>query len=237
MGLYSCSGNRLKKKTFHFVLGSSQLTNNVIVSGEQRKDLVICIYVSILPQTPLPSRLPHNTEQSAMCYTVGRSFLVIHVKYSREFGMDMYTLEIGLNRSEWRKQWGKIRELSRRWGTVHMDNLRRFQNMRHIFSLLSILGDTKDELCSRAPRCYFLPPYFFFYWFDHVSSPLSKRIDRSLLENSVYLVRGWRPWKGSDDLPDPVSSLSPVDVEERSRSCEAHLPGHAWKAYQCHRCQ
>ena len=27
--------------------------------------------LSILPQTPLPSTLPHNTEQGSMCYTVG----------------------------------------------------------------------------------------------------------------------------------------------------------------------
>ena len=30
----------------------------------------IHIHVSILPQTPLPSRLPHNTEQSSLCYAV-----------------------------------------------------------------------------------------------------------------------------------------------------------------------
>ena len=29
------------------------------------------IHVSVLPQTPLRSRLPQNTEQSSMCYTVG----------------------------------------------------------------------------------------------------------------------------------------------------------------------
>ena len=33
-------------------------------------------YVSILPQTPLPSRL-HNIEQSSMCYTVGPCWLFI----------------------------------------------------------------------------------------------------------------------------------------------------------------
>ena len=27
------------------------------------------MYVAILPQTPLPSRLPHNIEQSSLCYT------------------------------------------------------------------------------------------------------------------------------------------------------------------------
>ena len=36
------------------------------------------IYVSILPEIPLPSRLPHNTEFPVL-YT--RSLLVIHFKY------------------------------------------------------------------------------------------------------------------------------------------------------------
>ena len=58
--------------TFYFVLGYSQLTKNiVIVSAEQWRDSAIQIHISILPQTPLPSRLPHNIEQSSMCYTVG----------------------------------------------------------------------------------------------------------------------------------------------------------------------
>ena len=34
----------------------------VVVSGEQGKDLAIHTYVSILPQTPFPSRLAYNTE-------------------------------------------------------------------------------------------------------------------------------------------------------------------------------
>ena len=47
------------------------LTNSfVIVSGQQCRDSAIHIHVSILPQTPLQSRLPHNIEQSSMCYTV-----------------------------------------------------------------------------------------------------------------------------------------------------------------------
>ena len=37
--------------------------NNVIVSGEQQMDSVIHVHASILPQAPLPSRLPHNVEQ------------------------------------------------------------------------------------------------------------------------------------------------------------------------------
>ena len=56
--------------TFYFVLRCSQLTNNAIASGEQQRDSAIHIHVSILPQPPLPFRLPHNIEQSSMCYTV-----------------------------------------------------------------------------------------------------------------------------------------------------------------------
>ena len=40
-------------------------------------DSAICIHVSILPQTPLPSRFPHNFEQSFLCYTVGPCWLSI----------------------------------------------------------------------------------------------------------------------------------------------------------------
>ena len=58
--------------TFYFVLGYSQITSNaVIVSGEQQRDSDIHVYVSLSPQTPLPSSLAHNTEQSSMRYTVG----------------------------------------------------------------------------------------------------------------------------------------------------------------------
>ena len=63
--------------TFYFVLGYNRLTNNVvIVSREQRRDSAINTHVSIGPQTPLPSRLPHNMEQNSLCYTVlvGYSF-------------------------------------------------------------------------------------------------------------------------------------------------------------------
>ena len=64
--------------TFYFVLEYSCLTNNVvIVSGEQRKDSVIHIPVSILSQTPLPSRLPRNIEQSSLCYTAGPCWLPV----------------------------------------------------------------------------------------------------------------------------------------------------------------
>ena len=65
-------------KLFYFVLVYGQLINNVvIVSGEQRRDSAIHIHVSILSSTPLPSRLPHNTEQSSLSYTVGPCYLFI----------------------------------------------------------------------------------------------------------------------------------------------------------------
>ena len=49
----------------------------VIVSGELQRDSAIHICVSILPQTPLLSRLPYNIEQSSMCYIVGPCWLSI----------------------------------------------------------------------------------------------------------------------------------------------------------------
>ena len=50
----------------------------MIISGGQQKDSAIHIHISIVPQTPLPSRLPCNIEQSSMCYGI----LVMHLKYS-----------------------------------------------------------------------------------------------------------------------------------------------------------
>ena len=47
----------------------------MIVSGEQQRDPAIHKHVSILPQTPLRSRLPQNIEQSSLCYTVGPCWL------------------------------------------------------------------------------------------------------------------------------------------------------------------
>ena len=64
---------------FNFLLyfGVHQINNNVIVSGGQQKDSAIHIHVSIFPQTPFPSRLPHNIEQSSLCYTTGPCWLSI----------------------------------------------------------------------------------------------------------------------------------------------------------------
>ena len=55
------------------------MNNVVIVSGEQQRDSAIHMHVSILPQTPLPSRRPH-TQHSSLCNS--RSLLIIHFKYS-----------------------------------------------------------------------------------------------------------------------------------------------------------
>ena len=49
----------------------------LIVSGGQQRDSAIHIHVSILPQTPVPSRLPHNIEQSSLCCAVGLCWLSI----------------------------------------------------------------------------------------------------------------------------------------------------------------
>ena len=43
------------------------------VSGRQQRSLARHIHVSILPQTPFPSRLQHNIEQSSLCAMLGRS--------------------------------------------------------------------------------------------------------------------------------------------------------------------
>ena len=41
----------------------------MIVPGAEQRDSAIHAHVSILPQTPLPSRLPCNIKQSSMCST------------------------------------------------------------------------------------------------------------------------------------------------------------------------
>ena len=50
--------------------------------------------MSIPPYTLLPSRLPHDIEQSSLCYTVGPCWLSISNR--AVFGMDMYTLLLSL---------------------------------------------------------------------------------------------------------------------------------------------
>ena len=55
------------------------------VSGRWQRDSAIYVHVSILPQIPFPSRLPHDIEQSSLCYAYSRSLLVICLKYSRVY--------------------------------------------------------------------------------------------------------------------------------------------------------
>ena len=59
-----------------FFMVYSQLAN-VIVSSENWRYPAIHTHVSILSQTPLPYRLPHNIEESSLCYTVGPCWLSI----------------------------------------------------------------------------------------------------------------------------------------------------------------
>ena len=54
--------NNFSLFNFLFCIGVEPVNNTVIVSGEQGRDSAVHIHVSILPQTPLLSRLPHNTE-------------------------------------------------------------------------------------------------------------------------------------------------------------------------------
>ena len=57
----------IKKKNFLLCIEVELINNVVMVSGEQERDSAIRIHVSILPQTHLPSRLPHNTEDQSFC--------------------------------------------------------------------------------------------------------------------------------------------------------------------------
>ena len=62
---------------FLFCIGVQPVNNVVTVSSGQHGDSVTYIHVSILPQTALPSRLPHNNEQNSLCYTVGTCWLCV----------------------------------------------------------------------------------------------------------------------------------------------------------------
>ena len=67
------SQTQLSDQFFTFIA----INSVVIVSGGQQRDSAIHIYGSILPQTPLPSRLPYNTEQSSLGYPEGLYWLSI----------------------------------------------------------------------------------------------------------------------------------------------------------------
>ena len=58
------------KKNFLFYIAVNSVNSVVILSSVQQSNSATHIHASILPQTPLPSRLPHNIEQSSLCYAV-----------------------------------------------------------------------------------------------------------------------------------------------------------------------
>ena len=62
---------------FLFCIGAEPINSVVIVSGGQQRDSAIHIQVSILPQTPLPSRLPRTIGKSSLSYTIGPCWLSI----------------------------------------------------------------------------------------------------------------------------------------------------------------
>ena len=62
---------------FLFCIGIYPINNVVIVSGGQRRNSATHKHVSILPQIPLPSRLPCNIEQSPLCCLGGPCWLSI----------------------------------------------------------------------------------------------------------------------------------------------------------------
>ena len=50
-----------------FHIGVQLISSVVIVSGAEQSASAFPIHESILPQTPLPPRLPHDIEQSSLC--------------------------------------------------------------------------------------------------------------------------------------------------------------------------
>ena len=63
-------------RNFLFCIAVYPINSVVIVSGEEQKDAATHIHVPILPQAPLPPRLPQDIEQRSMCH-VGRGWLSI----------------------------------------------------------------------------------------------------------------------------------------------------------------
>ena len=62
---------------FFFGMGVQPVNSVLIFSGGQQRESDRRTHVSILPQTPFPSRLPHNIEQSSLCCAVGPCWLSI----------------------------------------------------------------------------------------------------------------------------------------------------------------
>ena len=76
----------------------------LIVSGGQQRDSAIDVHVSILPQTPLPSRLPHNIKRISLCYTVKESgrHLVMSDSATQWAGALQASLPMGFSRQGYR---------------------------------------------------------------------------------------------------------------------------------------
>ena len=85
-------------KNFLFYFGVWPINNVVIVSGGQQRHSAMHIHASILPQTPLPSRLPPSIELSSMCY-IQLSLLFIHFKYSSVYMLISNSLTISYSYS------------------------------------------------------------------------------------------------------------------------------------------
>ena len=81
---YSCLENlmdrRVRQTTVYSItkswtplkqLNTEPINNVVIVASGQQRDSAIRMHLSILPQTPLPSGLPHSIKQSSLCYAAG----------------------------------------------------------------------------------------------------------------------------------------------------------------------
>ena len=64
-------------KNFSSYIVVQPINSVVTVSGAQKSNSTIHIHVSILPETPLPSRPTYNVEQSSVCYRVDSYWLSI----------------------------------------------------------------------------------------------------------------------------------------------------------------
>ena len=96
-----------------FYIWVQQVNNVVIVSGTQQSDSAIHIHVSILPQAPLPSRLPHDIEQSSLCYTGGPCWLSILNIAVHTLNPCLWIYKNDSPPAEW--DWEGRRTFKRRW--------------------------------------------------------------------------------------------------------------------------
>ena len=78
---------------FLFCPGVEPVNSVGMISGWQQRDSVTHIRVSVLPQTPLPPRLPCNTEAELLVLS-RRTLLVIHCKYSIVYAVIPHSLTI-----------------------------------------------------------------------------------------------------------------------------------------------